>query len=130
MGGKLDLVEDLALERKGAGITQGTLALRAGVDQTRVSRYESGDRAMGRASAEKLARVLDADADTLMFGNRAAMMRKAMRDGDPAGVLEAAKSAVKLADARELTEHGEEALDELAGGLERYQRDRRRVLLL
>lgn len=111
--GKSKELRGLRAARKALKMTQETVALRAGLDRSRVCRYESGDRRMGREAAEALAPVLKSEPNTIMFENRRVMVERAMKNRDPEAVLKAATSAVKITGDEDLSPEGEEALDEL-----------------
>jgi transcriptional regulator with XRE-family HTH domain len=111
--GKSRELRGLAAARRALKMDQKTVAMKAGLDPSRVSRYESGDRRMGREAAEALAPVLKSEPRTIMFENRTAMVERAMENRDPEAVLKAATSAVKITGDEDLSPEGEEALDDL-----------------
>ncbi len=114
--GELKDMMDLRESRNLAKKTQAMLAAATGLDQARLSRYESGERSLSPATAKKLAAALkNTNAATLVFSNRSAMLQRAVDRGDVAGAIEAAKSAYKTAEANGWTDDddGDEALSEL-----------------
>lgn len=80
------------------GMTVKKAAEESGVDSKHLSAYKSGSRTMGRKAATKLSPVLGELPDTLMLGNRNAVLKRARDAGDRPGVLNATKSFVEIAD--------------------------------
>lgn len=60
------LVEALALARRAAGISQYELADRLNVDQSYVSKYESGRRRLDVVEFMRIVAALDADPNKIM----------------------------------------------------------------
>ncbi len=97
--------------------TQQLLARLIRTSQSEISRWETGEKMMSAKSAEKLAEHLPGvSAAELRFENQVAAMKRAMRDGNPEGVLSAAKTIIKLADKYPMTAEGERQLDKLVSG--------------
>ncbi len=120
---KLKDVRDLRMARKEAGYSLATLALKTGIDKGDLSRFESGVRALPKHHAETLAGVLKStNSETLLFGNRAAIVEKAIAENDPGGVMVGAESAMNLAEGKDLNDEGEEALAELMESAERFMK--------
>ncbi len=114
--GELKNLMNLRESRDKAKKTQAMLAAATGLDQARLSRYESGERSLSAANARKLAAALkNTNAATLVVANRNAMLQRAMDRGDAAGVMEAAKSAYEVAESNGWLDddEGDEALSEL-----------------
>jgi transcriptional regulator with XRE-family HTH domain len=101
--------------RNKAKKTQAMLSAVTGLDQGYLSRVESGERSLGPAAAKRLAMVLkNTNTPTLIFSNRYAMLRRAVDRGDVSGVMQAARSAFKVAERNGwLDDGGDRALSEL-----------------
>lgn len=109
-----DLASGITTARERRGLTQRDVAKAAGLTQADISRFESGDRQMGVSASKKMTKALKgADPDALRFLNVCAVVKRAIEDTDPETVMAACKSAVEMTDAEEMTEHGEQVLEEL-----------------
>ena len=104
---------DLRTARNRKGLSQEELAGLTGTDQGTISAVESGTRGVSEKLAQRLGSVLDPSGDELIIENRARAMERAIKSGDRAGVLAAAKTVVKVASRHELTPKGEKYLDDL-----------------
>lgn len=114
--GELKNLMNLWESRDKAKKTQAMLAAATGLDQGRLSRYESGERSLSPANARKLAAALkNTNAATLVVANRNAMLQRAMDRGDVAGVMGAAKSAYEVAESNGWLDdaEGDETVSEL-----------------
>lgn len=97
-----------AMKRKGLGT--GELADLSGVEAKNLSAYKNGSRTIGRLAATKLSPVLGESPTELVFGNRAAMLDRAMRRGDRRGALQACKGMVQVGEEAGLDD---ESLDQI-----------------
>lgn len=82
------------MKRKGLGT--GELADLSGVEAKNLSSYKNGSRTMGPTAATKLSVVLEESPTELMFGNRAAMLDRAMKRGDRRGALRACTGMIEV----------------------------------
>jgi transcriptional regulator with XRE-family HTH domain len=104
---------DIRTARKRKGLSQEELASLARTDQGTISAIESGATGVSEKLAQRLGNVLEPSGDELIIGNRALAMERAIKEGDRAGVLTAAKTVVKVASRHKLTPEGEKYLDDL-----------------
>ncbi len=104
---------DLKAARKQKGWRRFDLEERTGVAAHNVSALETGGRIMGKRLANKLAGHLDASSTELMVGNRAAAMKRAIKENDALAVLTCAKAIVEAVRDQELTGEDREFLDRL-----------------
>jgi len=121
--GELKDLAGLKESRNKAKKTQAMLSAATGLDQGYLSRVESGERSLSPAAAKKLVVALkNTNAPTLIFSNRYAMLRRAVDRGDVAGVMQAARSAFKVAEGNGWLDDdgGDQALSELLNAATKF----------
>lgn len=113
----------LAEKMREAGLSSGDLADLAGLPRSHVAAFKSGGRTLGQKAARKIAPHLDAHPMELIVENRLTAMRRAAREGDARGVVNAIRSIVEKVEKVEKAEEGDvasENLDKLVIFAEEY----------
>lgn len=93
------MFEDIRSVRKRAGLTQGELAARAGMDRPNISAMESGRRTMSTTIADRVLEALDeVDAPSsadLVIANRLRAFQIAKKKGDFGRMLDCTRAVIK-----------------------------------
>ncbi len=89
---------DLRTAMKRAGVSNRDLAALTGLDGARIAGYKSGSRTLGAESAERIAEHLDGQPIGYVVANRLQAMKRAAREGDARGVINAVRSVVQTAE--------------------------------
>jgi transcriptional regulator with XRE-family HTH domain len=93
------MFKDIKSVRKRAGLTQGELAARAGMDRPNLSAIESGRRTMSMKLADRVLEALDEDdspgAEDLVIANRIRAFQNAKKNGDLERMFDSATAVIK-----------------------------------
>lgn len=97
----------------------------SGVNSSRIAAYKSGARGLGRKTAVKLARHLDADPDELVGENAIKRYERARDAGDREGVFKAMKSVLSVVEKHEVTKSTEANIDGILDEAVKFLEDTR-----